>query len=141
MPPYGKTEPFRIWGRWATGLDSYALSVNERGQVAGMSYTNTIPNPQFGIPTVDPFFWENGQMIDIGTLGGTYGTVGNEGAGGLNNKGQVAGTSNLAGDQSEHAFIWERGSLLDLGTLGGTFSNAGSINDSERSWLDHYRRG
>jgi len=117
-------------GTLGEGLDSYALSVNEGGQVAGISYTNSIPSPAFGIPTVDPFFWENGQMIDIGTLGGTYGTLGTEGAGGLNNKGQVAGTSNLAGDQTAHAFIWERGSLLDLGTLGGTFSNAGSINDS-----------
>ena len=121
-------------GTLGDGLDSIAIFVNERGQVAGMSYTNTIPNPEFGIPTVDPFFWENGQMIDIGTLGGTYGTLGPTGdlagVGGLNNRGQVAGTSNLAGDQAEHAFLWERGSLLDLGTLGGDISIAGWIDDS-----------
>jgi probable HAF family extracellular repeat protein len=117
-------------GTLGDGLDSSALFVNEHGQVAGIAYTNSVPNPETGIPTVDPFFWENGQMIDIGTLGGTLSSLGSEGAGGFNNKGQVAGTSNLAGDQSEHAFIWERGLLLDLGTLGGTVSDTGSINDS-----------
>jgi probable HAF family extracellular repeat protein len=125
----------RDLGTLADGLDSVAIFVNDRGQVAGMSYTNSIPNPEFGIPTVDPFFWENGQMIDVGTLGGTRGTLGPSGAlggvGGLNNKGQIAGTSNLAGDLTQHAFLWERGRpILDLGTLGGDFSFAGWIDDS-----------
>ena len=124
----------RDLGTLRDGLDSMALFVNERGQVAGISYTDSIANPATGIPTVDPFFWENGRMIDIGTLGGTFSTVGYIGAlgllGGLNNRGQIAGTSNLAGDQTCHAFLWERGSLLDLGTLGGIFSAAGWIDDS-----------
>ncbi len=125
----------RDLGTLGDGLDSVAVFANDRGQVAGMSYTNTIPNPEFGIPTINPFFWENGRMIDIGTLGGTRSTLGPSGAlggvGGLNKQGQVAGTSNLAGDQTSHAFFWERGRpLRDLGTLGGTFSEAGWIDDS-----------
>jgi probable HAF family extracellular repeat protein len=105
------------------GNDAFALFVNERGQLAGMSYTNSIPNPETGIPTLDPFFWENGRMIDLGTLGGVFGTVS-----GINNKRQVAGTSDLAGDQTQHPFLWERGTVRDLGTLGGTSASG--------NWLD-----
>ncbi len=53
------------------GPDSVAWFVNERGQVAGQSYINSIPNPATGFPTVDPFFIaENGKMVDVGSLGG-----------------------------------------------------------------------
>jgi probable HAF family extracellular repeat protein len=107
------------------GNDAFAIFVNERGQVVGNSYTNSTPNPETGIPTVDPFIWEDGQMVDIGTLGGVFGTLS-----GLNDKGQVTGTSDLAGDQTAHPFLWERGSLHDLGTLGGTFGAANWIDDS-----------
>ena len=62
-------------------------------------------------------------MLDIGSLGGTLSVLGfvccGNGTPGLNNRGQVSGTSNLAGDQIQHAFLWERGVLRDLGTLGG----------------------
>lgn len=48
-------------------------------------------------------------MIDLGTLEGT-----NSGVDGptilLNNRGQVAGTSTLAGDSTYHPFVWEHGS-------------------------------
>jgi probable HAF family extracellular repeat protein len=64
-------------------------------------------------------------MIDLGTLGGTYGFPL-----ALNNRGQVVGTSNLAGDNTAHAFLWDRGRLTDLGTLGGDFSNANAINEA-----------
>ena len=107
------------------GDDAFAVFVNERGQVIGDSYTNSIPNPETGLPTLAPFLWEEGHMISLGTLGGKYGTVG-----GINNKGQVAGGSDLAGDQIEHPFIWERGLLRDLGTLGGTFGNANWIDEA-----------
>jgi len=36
------------------GNDSAAGFVNEAGQIAGESYTNTIPNPVTGVPTIDP---------------------------------------------------------------------------------------
>ena len=34
---------------------------------------NSIPNPDTGLPTIDPFFWDGRKMIDIGLLGGTFG--------------------------------------------------------------------
>jgi probable HAF family extracellular repeat protein len=37
----------------------------------------------------------------------------------INNRGWVAGRSNLAGNQSRHATLWRDGRLTDLGTLGG----------------------
>jgi len=106
------------------GPDSGAFYVNERGQVAGYSYTNSTPNPTTGIPTLDPFLWEDGKMKDLGTLGGTFGVPYS-----MNERGQVVGQSNLAGDQIKHPFLSDRGKpMIDLGTLGGTFGRADSIN-------------
>jgi probable HAF family extracellular repeat protein len=106
------------------GPDALTQAINERGQIVGISYTSSIPNPDSGIPTIDPFLWQNGSMVDIGTLGGTFGV-----ANFINSAGKVVGTSNLAGDQTNHAYLWDRGSLRDLGTLGGDNAQALWIND------------
>jgi probable HAF family extracellular repeat protein len=101
------------------GPDALALSVNERGQVAGISFTSATPNATTGMPTQEPFLWEHGRMISLGTFGGTVGGPGAEGSIMINNRGQIIGTSMLAGDQFTHPFVWENGVLTDLGTLGG----------------------
>ena len=107
------------------GPDSFGMFINDSGQITGFSFIDSIPSPTTGIPTIDPFLWDGSRMIDLGTLGGTVG-FGN----GLNNRGQVIGFSNIAGDVASHAFIWERGVLTDIGTLGGDKSGAGWINDA-----------
>jgi len=117
------------------GPDASAYFMNERGQVAGTSFTNSIPNPPLGpgpcfslngVPTQDPFLWEDGSMIDLGTLGGTCGTPN-----ALNNHGEVVGLSNLAGDQSSHPFRWTKAEgMTDLGTFGGSSGQANWINEA-----------
>jgi probable HAF family extracellular repeat protein len=118
-------------GTLGTGTDAYAMAINEQGQVIGISYTNSTPNAVTTqcstgpIPTQDPFLWENGKMIDLGTLGGTCGIPA-----WINNFGEVVGSSDLAGDQNAHAFLWtKRRGMQDLGTLGGSSSGPSMIND------------
>jgi probable HAF family extracellular repeat protein len=114
-------------GTLGTGNDAVAGLLNATGQVAGVSYTNTTANQTTGIPTQDPFFWEQGNsMVDMGTLGGTLGYPT-----WLNNKGQAVGQSNLAGDKKYHPFLWQKGGTMqDLGTLGGDSGTAMWINDT-----------
>ena len=56
-------------------------------------------------------------LTDLGTLGGTESF-----AYGINDKGQVVGSSRLAGDTSTHAFLYSNGKMTDLSPL-----NSGSI--------------
>ena len=108
------------------GPDSIAFYMDEGGEVAGISFVNSTPNATTGIPTLDSFLWSHGKMQDLGTLGGTI-VIPNA----MNNRGEVAGFSNIAGDQTGHAFLWDRDVLKDLGTLGGSFSTAFGLNDDE----------
>jgi probable HAF family extracellular repeat protein len=110
------------------GPDAASPFINERGQIAGFSYTSDM--------AVDPFLWEpptehylNGKMIDLGSLGGTFGAEGDGLA--LNNRGQVVGASNLAGDVYFHPFLWTApGPMRDLGTLGGPTGTSNAINEA-----------
>src|SRR5712692_4069225 len=109
------------------GPDAAADFVNESGQVAGSSFVNLAPFDCFGLlpAVIHPFFWERGKMQDLGTLGGTC-SIDRA----LNNRGQVAGLSHLAGDQSIHPFLWDHGTMIDLGTLGGSSGFVFAMNDA-----------
>lgn len=100
-------------------------SGQQRSTLVGASFLNDVVNASTGVPTVEPFLWKNGTMIDLGTLGGTIGV-----AGCPNYRGQVIGASDLSGDLNSHAFLWENGTMNDLGTLGGPNSEAIWINDA-----------
>ncbi len=54
------------------------------------------------------------RVTNLTPLGGTS-SVGFS----INDRGWVAGRSNLSGNQSRHATLWRNGALTDLGTLGG----------------------
>ena len=105
------------------GPDADAELINDAGQIAGISYTDSI-NPATGCPSLHTFFWQNGTMSDVGTLGGTSTEVT-----ALNQRGEVVGVSNLADDQTFHPFLWSKGRLTDLGTLGGDTGAVNWIND------------
>lgn len=115
------------------GPDSGAFFVNDRREIAGASdvdYSShiTIENPHGG-PTVHPFLWADGEMLDLvadappDMFGGTYGI-----ATGLNNRGEVTGIMNLTGDTTWHSFLWAEGAITDLGTLGGSNTTAIWLN-------------
>jgi probable HAF family extracellular repeat protein len=107
------------------GPGAFGQTINDRGQMAGFSYTFA-GSKHSACPPIDPFFKDKGKkMKDLGTLGGTFGQVW-----WLNNRGQVVGTSNLKGDKYFHAYFWGgSGRMQDLGTFGGCCSQAWWINE------------
>lgn len=106
------------------GTDSCAVLINQRGEVAGYSFTDTS-----AAPPVHPFLWHHGTMHDLGTLGGTFALVY-----ALNNWGDVAGSSFVTGNSVYHPAVWHRrGGISDLGTLGGDTGNVESLNDAKQA--------
>jgi uncharacterized membrane protein len=74
-------------------------------------------------PTLDPFFWEDGRMIDLGTLGGNFGV-----ADWMNNRGQVVGGSDLKGDTTGHPFLSDQR------------TDARSGNSGRRQWRSFFHQ-
>jgi probable HAF family extracellular repeat protein len=90
-----------------------AVAINDKGQVVGCSGTCGSVSPAV---CVHAMLWQNSSAIDLGSLGGVMNNL----AATINNRGQVAGLSDLAGDATAHAFLWtEDNGLQDLGTLPG----------------------
>jgi probable HAF family extracellular repeat protein len=116
------------------GTHSRALATNDALEVAGWADTEDDLN-------FHAFRWKDlngndlsdpGEMINLGTLGGTY-----SGATGISPDGKVVGWANPAGSGASVAFLWEDkngngasdpGEMVALGTLGGASSSALAIS-------------
>ncbi len=95
---------------------TYTLGINAAGDVVGASPT--------AAGNVHAALFHNGQVIDLGTLGGLTSE-----ASGINKAGLIVGNSQIASG-SVHAFLYSNSVMTDLGTLGGANSYATAINDA-----------
>ncbi|MCI0539255.1 MAG: hypothetical protein L0Z50_28955 [Verrucomicrobiales bacterium] len=113
------------------GPCAWALGINEAGQVIGQSLTAVATGGQKQVGEVRwtrpvaGFIWQNGTMVDLGNLGGTWVLPQR-----INQRGQVVGFATLRGDGSFHPFLWNEGVMKDLGTFGGNDGQANAINDA-----------
>lgn len=111
--------------------DGFAIGINDQGEMAGASGTCSTLNviSGFYVSPVHALLWQNsGTVTDLGSLGGKFGNQAHQ----INNRGQVVGSSDLAGDTVFHAFVWSPTTgMKDLGTLpNDTYSVALGINDA-----------
>jgi probable HAF family extracellular repeat protein len=120
------------------GNNTYALDMNDRGQIVGLSDTDVYDVDCAAARTAGFRFqaviWEpNGSLRPLAPLAAD--TVAY--AFGINNKGQAVGNSGVCANTTPppypsgaHAVLWERdGTPIDLGSLGGPFAGASAIND------------
>lgn len=111
------------------GTDAVALLINEKGQIVGASYTDSNPSPYCAVlgsyNTTGAFLWENGEMRNLGSFGGSC-TFPQD----LNNRGEVVGLSTVTGDQFQHAFLSKHGAFTELpNSNGGNNSAALALNE------------
>jgi probable HAF family extracellular repeat protein len=91
-----------------------AKAVNELGVVVGSSDAAVFDSGGNEIgATTHAFRWQNGTMVDLGTLPGG----GASGANGINDNDEIVGESDTASGAS-HAFLLKGRKLRDLGDLG-----------------------
>jgi probable HAF family extracellular repeat protein len=107
------------------GLSSAANAINERGQIAGGSATQTGRG--------GAFLFSRGEMINLGSISDALPL---SLAFGINNRGSVVGQIYSPGlDGIYHAFLYEHGQMFDLNSLipagsGVILAGALAINDS-----------
>jgi probable HAF family extracellular repeat protein len=83
------------------GQHSYAVDINNAGQVVGWAYNASGARRAF--------LWQDGVMQDLGTLGGDYFTSADD----INEHGQVVGQSADAAG-TVRPFLWSDGVMRDL---------------------------
>jgi probable HAF family extracellular repeat protein len=107
----------------ATRLGFDASDLNDRGQVVGSRNVNGAERA---------VLWEDGQLTDLGTLGGA-----DSRATEINELGQVVGISDTP-DDPWHNFLWVDGQMIDIGAA-WTDSGPEDINDRGQI-IGHIRR-
>ncbi len=116
------------------GTNAQTGWISASGLIAGFS-ENGLIDPLTGQPEGVAVIWEDGKVIDLGTLPGGTESL----AGVVNSRGQVAGFSSndipdafsfVGFPTQTRAFLWDKGVMQDLGTLGGPDALAGCMNES-----------
>jgi probable HAF family extracellular repeat protein len=116
------------------GFGSEVGGINNAGEVvgthdAGGSTTATPPVVPLDAATPRAFFYRNGQLFDVGTLGGdfSYGL-------GINNAGQIVGISDTtAGPFHWEAFLYSNGRMQVIGGAQTVNFTPVAINDN--GWI------
>jgi probable HAF family extracellular repeat protein len=132
---------------------SDAGSVNANGEISGTSEIGDI-DPVLGVKELRALLWKQGDIINLGTLGGRYSIGGAAGA--INNRGQVVGGATNAipdpfsllyqlvgsskGTQTR-AFLWQNREMQDLHTLGGPDAWAFFVNERGQIAGESYING
>jgi probable HAF family extracellular repeat protein len=97
------------------GTFSDAAGLNQRGQVVGSSGT--------AHDDIQGFLWRRGKMTELAPAIFAAATA-------VNDRGQVAGYADLAGDKFVQPVLWQHGKITSLGRIpGGTSGAAAAIND------------
>src|SRR5712692_3460680 len=112
----GPASPHSDGPTWFGGELVTTVSMNAAGDVVAASPS--------GSGNTHASLFRNGQVIDLGTLGGL-----NSEATAINKSGLIVGNSQIASG-SVHAFLYSNNVMTDLGTLGGANSYATAINDA-----------
>jgi uncharacterized membrane protein len=110
--------------------DGFAIAINDNGQITGASggcSTFNVINGLYLSP-VHALLWDHGKVTNLGSLGGNFGNQAHN----INNRAQVVGVSDLAGDSVFHGFVWSQSTgMQDVPPLpGDTYSVALAINDA-----------
>jgi len=93
---------------------AFATGINDKGQVAGAAGPVCASPPVALYTSSHIVLWENGTVTNLGSLGGVAGNL----PFAINNRGDIVGQSDVAGDTANQAFLWtkEKG-MQALGTL------------------------
>ena len=112
------------------GAIGFPLSLNNRGQVVGLSSTSASPGACLteGDPDCHPFLWEHGNLIDLGRTSIGESPITPDG---FNDAREIVGAADFSssGGSPFDAYLLVNGVATDLGALGGDcFSRAIAIN-------------
>jgi probable HAF family extracellular repeat protein len=106
-------------------------------------------DPVLGVKELRAALWKQGEIVNLGTLGGTLSFAN----GAINDRGQVVGAATnaipdpfsfiylLAGSSNgtqTRAFLWKNGMMQDIGTLGGPDAVAIYVNEHSQVAGDSY---